>query len=312
MKSREEVIFLSFNNFHDEPFGPGWAWDDYVYAFQPEKAPLPLFGNVVTISKGPGDEKLSVTPVTFQKFLSPDYNSDSRPYFRRQETDNVIKYAPLPDSSELEIEIPFTYNNEIVRELLTDTLNRSIEVSNRSISKEAVTIHSIPADSVYRRMMQDSDNFLAEQILLMVSGILSDSLKTSIAIDYSKKHLLADLPDEPVWVDGSGLSRYNLFTPRSIVILWDKMYRMVSRERLFAMLATGGKSGTLENWYKSDTPYIYGKTGTLRNNHCLSGFLLTKKGSTLIFSFMNNNYNSSSSNIKKEMEKILWQLHEKY
>ena len=267
---------------------------------------------MVTISKGPGDEKLSVSPVAFQKFLSPDYNSDFMPDFRRQESDNVITYFPLLDSSEVEIEIPFKYTHEIVRELLSDTLNRFIEVSNRSISKEAVTIRGLPADSVYKRMMQDSDNFLAEQILLMVSGILSDSLKTGIAIDYSKEQLLADLPDEPVWVDGSGLSRYNLFTPRSIVILWDKMHRMISRERLFAMLATGGESGTLENWYKSDTPYIYGKTGTLRNNHCLSGFLLTKKGSTLIFSFMNNNYTSSSSNIKREMEKILWQLHEKY
>lgn len=32
----------------------------------------------------------------------------------------------------------------------------------------------------------------------------------------------------------------------------------------------------------------------------------------LIFSFMNNNYNNTSGNIKREMEKILWEVHEKY
>src|SRR5690606_40565208 len=68
---------------------------------------------------------------------------------------------------------------------------------------------------LYKVMMQESDNFIAEQLLLLCAQVLSDSLKTEIAIDFVKKHYLDDLVDEPVWVDGSGLSRYNLFTPRS-------------------------------------------------------------------------------------------------
>jgi D-alanyl-D-alanine carboxypeptidase/D-alanyl-D-alanine-endopeptidase (penicillin-binding protein 4) len=173
----------------------------------------------------------------------------------------------------------------------------------------AKTLYSIPVDSLYKEMMQESDNFIAEQLLLTCANVLSDSLKPEIAITYMKKNYLSDLPDEPVWVDGSGLSRYNLFTPRSIVKLWEKIYVRVPRERLFPLLAIGGKTGTVKRWYKNEPPYLYGKTGTLSNNHSLSGYLVTKKGRTLIFSFMSNNYPGSVSTVRPEMEKILNELY---
>ncbi|MEQ9412878.1 MAG: D-alanyl-D-alanine carboxypeptidase, partial [Cyclobacteriaceae bacterium] len=137
-------------------------------------------------------------------------------------------------------------------------------------------------------------------------------LKTDIAIEYVKSKFLFDLPDEPQWVDGSGLSRYNLFTPRSIVKLWEKILVLVPQERLFQLLAIGGEAGTIKNYYKATPAYIYGKTGTLSNNHCLSGYLITKKGKLLIFSFMNNNYTASSNDIKKDMESVLLEIHERY
>jgi serine-type D-Ala-D-Ala carboxypeptidase/endopeptidase (penicillin-binding protein 4) len=59
-------------------------------------------------------------------------------------------------------------------------------------------------------------------------------------------------------------------------------------------------------------PYIYGKTGSLSNNHCLSGYLITKKGKTLIFSLMSNNFVVSGNELRKQMEVILKMVYEKY
>ena len=138
-------------------------------------------------------------------------------------------------------------------------------------------------------------------------------MNTEQTIDYVLENLMADLPDEPKWVDGSGLSRYNLITPRSLVNILDKIQQRISRERLFDIFPAGGVSGTIEKNYKNgDNPYVFAKTGTLRNNHCLSGYIKTGKGKLLIFSFMNNNYTTRTSAIKKEMEKVLRKVYTIY
>jgi len=113
-------------------------------------------------------------------------------------------------------------------------------------------------------------------------------------------------------VDGSGLSRYNLITPRTLVTILDKILKELPREGLFKLLPAGGKEGTLKNWYASDIPYIFAKSGSLRNNYSLSGYLKTKSGKLMIFSFMNNNYVASSSEIKKAMEKMFLEIRNSY
>ncbi|HLT74429.1 MAG TPA: D-alanyl-D-alanine carboxypeptidase, partial [Ohtaekwangia sp.] len=104
----------------------------------------------------------------------------------------------------------------------------------------------------------------------------------------------------------------NLFTPRFVAGVWGKLYERVPRERLFPLLATGGKSGTIKRLFVGKEPYVFAKTGTLSNNHSLSGFLVTKKGKTLIFSFMNANYVAPVSSIRTNMQRILNLFYEHY
>lgn len=164
-------------------------------------------------------------------------------------------------------------------------------------------------------MMKISDNFLAEQLLLLVSDQLTNKLSTSDAIDYAQENLLKDLPDAPRWVDGSGLSAQNMFTPRSIIALLGKIREEVPLEKIKAYFPAGGESGTIRSWYKADPgqpPYIYAKTGTLSMANSLSGYLLTKSGKILHFSCMMNNYAVPANELKTELQKVLYFIHDRY
>ncbi len=162
--------------------------------------------------------------------------------------------------------------------------------------------------------MHLSDNFVAEQLLLLCSSTRQDTLSTEWTIDYVTENYLADLPDRPLWVDGSGLSRYNMQTPRTMIAVLQKVDSLLSDERIRTIFPAGGVSGTVEDWYSNpgQKPYVFAKTGTLSGKHCLSGFLYTQRGRKLIFSFMHNNYVTSSSVFKVEMERILRMIYEEY
>lgn len=309
LQNHSGKLFLSTTNYKTLPLGPGWAWDDYLYSYSTERTPLPIYGNLITIRKD--STEFSIQPRKFMEHFTVASEAHSSEEILRDVDGNQLTYFP-GKSSGGEWSVPFRYSSDLVAELLSDTLHRPVEEIQWPLPGGANELTSVPLDSLYRVMMQDSDNFIAEQLLLQCAAVLSDTLNPDLAIEYVIKNYLADLPDRPQWVDGSGLSRYNLFTPRSIVALWEKIYHLVPQDRLFQLLAVGGRNGTIKNWYKNDTPYIYGKTGTLSNNHSLSGFLITRKGKIYIFSMMNNNYLATTTEVRKRMEKILFTIHEKF
>ena len=177
--------------------------------------------------------------------------------------------------------------------------------------KKWYKIHSQPTDSLLKPMMHRSDNFFAEQSLLMVSneklGIMSDQkiIDTLLKTDFN------DLPQKPRWADGSGLSRYNLFTPQDFVAILNKMKNEFGMDRIKVILPTGGE-GTINSYYKNETGYIFGKTGTLSGVVAFSGFLYTKKGKLLIFSTLVNNHQASATDVRRAVEKFLQGIRNSY
>lgn len=310
LKTAPGSLYFSGDNFHTTHLGEGWAWDDYSSAYSAERSPFPVYGNIVAFVAD--QHILKVAPDYFEgAFVEGEPKKETQ--VKRKLNENVFVVHPAKYMAPVkEIDVSIRMDSSTFFELLSDTLKRTVRQAKEPLPAFTNTLFSIHLDSLYRVMMQESDNFIAEQLLLMCSNVLSDSLKPEIAIDFMKKNHLSDLPDEPIWVDGSGLSRYNLFTPRSIVKLWQKIWETMPQERLFQLLATGGVNGTIRKWYSADKPFIYGKTGSLSNNHCLSGFLVTKKGKVLIFSFMNSNYTASTNAIRRNMQDILKNIYEHY
>lgn len=315
LREQEEHLVYVPANYQEKHFGPGWAWGDYNWYYSPERGAFPVYGNYVSISLTPHDTVPKAFPDYFHRLMEPGeaFPGQGSGVMRDLKTNRFV-YKVNPEGRARVQIVPFVYSEFLAIELLKDTLSREITMKSQvpEILNPTGTIYSVPADSLYKPMLQRSDNFFAEQLLLLSSEAISDSLKADIAINYMKEHFLKDLPDEPQWRDGSGLSRYNLFTPRTMVSLLEKIQNEIPQERLFQLLPAGGVSGTLKHWYGGEEPYVFAKTGTLNNNHSLSGYLKTKSGKVFIFSFMNSNYLSSTSDVKREMERMLRAIHELY
>ena len=279
-----DTVLLVIPEFHIPKYGPGWAWDDFDLPFQAERTALPLFGNVVTVSRSNSGDSVCSPPFFGDLVEMGDSGFLRNPHFN---------YFQLPKffDSQKEITIPYLTGLELTTRLLSDTLKKVVRIwgeetgiaipgewkkvdpqdsenvqtsleGNEEDSSGGIkafgqdvtatkflvdTVYSLPTRQVLRRMMLDSDNFLAEQLLLnafLIKGSSSDvsSSMRSMVADI-EQGLEESIPSDPlVLVDGSGLSRYNLFTPRSMVATlrllymdyeWEFLSTIFSRRRNF-------------------------------------------------------------------------------
>lgn len=159
-----------------------------------------------------------------------------------------------------------------------------------------------------------SDNFIAEQLLLTCSMEQTNEMNEGDIIEQILTGPLEDIPDSIQWLDGSGLSRYNLMTPRSLIWVMRQIIKLKGLEFVESIFPAGGVSGTLSEDYKGKDgrPYIFAKSGTLKNTYCLTGILIPKSGHVLIFSWMNNDFPGDNASLKLSMEHLLVYLRDNY
>ncbi len=295
-------------------YGPGWAWDDFNGSYQPERNAFPIYGNVVRFSLK--NNLLKVMPSYFstqQKLVFdpsiPVYNYR----IKRDRLHNLFRYNIGPHSTSRIREVPFiTFGDKLLFSLLADTLKKKVYHSDIRLPENGWnSIANVPADSLFKNMMYRSDNFYAEQTDAMVSMRLFGEIKTSKVIRYVLKHDLNDLPDKPRWVDGSGLSRYNLFSPADMITVLKHLYDEYGPEKIYKLLPGGGE-GTLSNLYRDMRDAIHAKTGSLSNDVTLSGYLITQKGHTYFFSIMINHCTAPLNVGRKAMENFLRFIWKKY
>ena len=290
-------IGIQSNRLKDQPYGPGWAWEDFDSYYAPERSALPLYGNVLQLKFQ--DSLTLVNPPFFKSNL---YGKEPSQSFSRAAHSNQFYLS----KQEKEREIPFKTSDSLSVQLLKELSGKNIFSFSKPLTEKGDIQFGISRDSVLKQMMKVSDNFLAEQLLINASAYLTDTLSIKPAQSFMQNGPLKDLKQRPRWVDGSGLSRYNLMSPMSLVQVLEKLYEKEGLEKLKLFFPWGGVNGTLENWFSGlHKPYIFAKTGSLGNTYCLSGYLITKKGKTLIFSYMNNHFTKPSAQIKMEMQEVL-------
>lgn len=305
--ANHKVIQFSDANQISPSYGYGWQWDDYYFAYAAERSSLPIYGNLVKMEKE--GNKPQLFPKIFQNELQP--SSQVLEEVQRDFHSNTFFYNPQTFIGR-EKQLPFLVNPSLITQLGSELTGIPWIYRPDSLP----SIHQIwrgsPLTPLLQEMMRESDNFIAEQLLFSISDKLFQELATERAIDYLLKTALSDLPDTPKWVDGSGLSRHNLITPRSLVRVVEKLVELLPEGELENLLAVGGKSGTLKNTFQASTPYIFAKTGSMTASYNLAGLVKTKSGKTYAFAFMNSNFPFAVSRVRKEVENVMLQIRDHF
>lgn len=305
--NRFSEIHLSHSNWKDTGFGYGWQWDDYYYAYSAERSSLPIYGNLAIFNnqQNKPQAQIPLFASMVKTFTKPTWRME------RDFHSNTFYYNPNT-YNQVRAELPFIASPELSQQLMEFQLKKKVSLSMDPLPANHQLFKSGSLRPLWIELMQESDNFIAEHLLLMVSDYLFSELEAERAIEFIQKTYLNDLPDKPQWVDGSGLSRHNLSTPRSMIQLLSKLEEELSRAELMRIFPQGGINGTIKNNYKAQRPYVFAKTGTMSNNHSLVGYIKGDSGKIYAFAFMNSNYLNKASEIRREMEKVLQFVKQNY
>jgi D-alanyl-D-alanine carboxypeptidase/D-alanyl-D-alanine-endopeptidase (penicillin-binding protein 4) len=164
-----------------------------------------------------------------------------------------------------------------------------------------VTIGSKPLREWIMVINKRSDNGHADRVMRHLGG--PGAVKSAIA-------QLGVNPQGFRVADGSGLSRSNAATPRSLVDTLQAMYSAPNKDLFVASLPVAGQNGTLSRRMKA-TPAegnVYAKTGTLKGVRALSGYINNPTHGTLVFSILANDWSRSGTALVRAIDQVVVQL----
>jgi serine-type D-Ala-D-Ala carboxypeptidase/endopeptidase (penicillin-binding protein 4) len=314
IRKSQKPVYMINDGWNAEPFGSGWQWDDYNDAYSAERSAFPVYGNCIRwIQEHSGKPEMDSTEFDQSVFIysipeldmpvSFDPSPNAKTFFVKRELHENAFSISQGSENFAQQDVPFITNGiTTALQLVKDSVGKQIvEKTNADGLIPQGTISSRPLDSLLVPMMHRSDNFLAEQLLLMVSNKLTGTFNESALID-SLKHELK-FPSNLQWADGSGLSRYNLFTPKDFISILSRLKTEFPMQRLQAIFPQSGQ-GTLTSFHAGNNQ-VTAKTGSMSGVVALSGFITTQSGKQLLFSILVNNHRGSASAIRKQMGVLL-------
>ena len=219
-----------------------------------------------------------------------------------------------PKPIQLAVPDPFLMAKQII--------NKSLQQNNITFKGQIIkgitpadaeiitTLHSRNLTYLITHMLKESDNLYANNLTKQMAYSLTKEGTYKQGTYAIKKILTENTPLNFKHIelsDGMG-TRYNLATAEEIVVLLNTIYNDKNLQDLFlGALPQSGVSGTLKDRMKKTIleQQIYAKTGTMHDISSLSGYLLTPKSGTLIFSILINGINKPIGTAKSLEEQIL-------
>jgi serine-type D-Ala-D-Ala carboxypeptidase/endopeptidase (penicillin-binding protein 4) len=228
-----------------------------------------------------------------------------------------LRAGAAPETIDVPVVNPGANFLERLRTILGD---RQIQVRQVSLANvpvpqpKTLPIASIPfppLSTLMAEINQNSNNFYAEATLRLLTStspgdaskstaqrglaILSQTL-TRLGVDTAGYRL----------IDGSGLSRKNLVSPRALVQTLRAMAQPQYRENFRASLPVAGQSGTLRRRFAGTAVQgrLWAKTGTLQGISALSGYLERSGTSPLAFSVLANHSTQPNGVLQQAVDQV--------
>jgi serine-type D-Ala-D-Ala carboxypeptidase/endopeptidase (penicillin-binding protein 4) len=307
------------NAFDDLGLGSGWAWDYESSWFAAPSSAISFNDNcvdiVVTVNRKSHQPEISVKPDTkyviiLNKAVTvPRDSSTAIETYREPGTNVITVFGTIRDNSD-SVKTYVTVNNptQYAVVVLKDVLKRKgilidgypIDVNDMtntldySKMKLLFTQYSPPLKEIIRVTNKQSQNLYAEQLLKTI-GLESRGYGTVANGIRTEDRIFKDMginPESMNIVDGSGLSRLDLVTPRQIVALLSYMYKSRYFIPFFNSLPIAGVDGTLGDRMQNSKAQgkIRAKPGFLEGIRNLSGYAFTGDNEPIAFSIIVNNY----------------------
>ena len=153
------------------------------------------------------------------------------------------------------------------------------------------TEKSAPLGLLLAAMNKPSDDFLAEELFKGLGASFGGAGTSSAGATVADKFLKHIGITSGFRIhDGSGLSYTDKLSAHAVIVLLGAMARRADFTTFWSSLAVAGVDGTLGDRMKGTRAAgnVHGKTGTLAAASCLSGYVTSAGGHTLLFSILMN------------------------
>lgn len=327
--------------FSDDPWGQGWSWDDFPYAFASQISALSFNDNKVDVVVKPAfsigqPAEIKVIPSTnyvnvVNTVKTVPRDSAASVSVTRQSYSNIIYVSGTiaADTSEsaarttsVAVDNPTLFTVSLFKKMLEE---QGIVVRGGMFDAKQwgdkiayaemrpVCYHtSPPLRDIARIENTISHNLCAEQIWRTAAKEFSGKGNADKAADMTRQFgIKSGVSFKGASLsDGSGLSRFNLISPKHIADVLTAVYSSKNRTAFMRSLAVPGERGTLQNRLKGTIAEknLKAKTGTLTNVSALSGYITTRDQEPLVFSMMFNGYTLPASVVRAFQDIIVLHL----
>ena len=237
----------------------------------------------------------------------PGWMWDDRPL--RISALSIRQIEPEPGTRSRALACGYLLKNELIEkgvEVTGDVVPGTVPLDARTVAKHL----SPPLADILKLMNKPSDNWIAELIFKTIGaeviGEPGTWQKGREAITVFLSEIMEELPAYR-FVDGSGLSRYNLLNAELLTQLLVHIYHNFAlMPEYVASLPIAGVDGTLSHRMQGvpAEKVLRAKTGTLSGVSTLAGYTVTADGETLAFGILISHYVGSATLARDIQDKI--------